>query len=197
MLVKMYRALALLCILIASCDAVVVNMTKGSVKGAVTGNMNAFVGIPYAKPPVGNLRFAPPEEPDAWTETLDLSAGNFSSICPRGTNTTNEDCLHLSVYTPVDAEYGVTDYQVMVWIHGGRFITGSKDMYDPRHWIQETPNLIVVTINYRLGALGFLYDNDHDTGSLPHQFVHCLPQTISFVPLHVDCTPHFVSSIRC
>ena len=167
MLVKMYRALALLCILIASCDAVVVNMTKGSVKGAVTGNMNAFVGIPYAKPPVGNLRFAPPEEPDAWTETLDLSAGNFSSICPRGTNTTNEDCLHLSVYTPVDAEYGVTDYQVMVWIHGGAFTKGSgfrEGMYDPAYFMNRTGEHIIVSMNYRLGLLGFFYDNDYGTG---------------------------------
>jgi len=151
-------------------STVVVDTIYGSVKGAIDGDVSSFIGIPYAKPPIGNLRFAPPEEHDTWEGTLDVSDASNTAWCIQSdvfvTGETSEDCLYLNVFTPSDAAHEHTSYQVMVWIHGGRFITGSKDMsaYDPRHWIQENGNLIVVTVNYRLGALGFMYDNDHATG---------------------------------
>jgi len=132
-----------------------------------------FNGIPFAKPPVGDLRFAAPEEPDEWDETLELDY-NFGVLCPQiwgpfsgaPQNETDEDCLYLTVTAPSDADSGVTSYPVMVWIHGGGFATGTAfgDMYDPWSLIDLHEEVIFVAINYRLGVLGFLYDYDLGTG---------------------------------
>jgi len=130
--------------------------------------MPAFINIPFAKPPVDGLRFASPEEPDAWNETLDVSDTTASAWCIQNAiwttiNNTKEDCLYLNVFTPSDAAYNSTSYQVMVWIHGGGFVAGSKDQYDPQHFLEHTEDLIIVVINYRLGIFGSLYDADYDT----------------------------------
>merc|ERR1719334_2573691 len=92
-------------------------------------------------------------------------------MCPQGDgndSTNSEDCLYLNVFTPLDAEYNVTSYQVMVWIHGGGFFAGSAFegvfMYDPTYFMNREKDVIFVSINYRLGTLGFLYDYDLGTG---------------------------------
>lgn len=153
-------------------DSTIVNTTYGPVEGAVVGNMTAFINIPFAKPPVDSLRFASPEPPEAWNETLDVSDMNATAWCIQSAiwttiDNTNEDCLYLNVFTPSDAAYNTTSYQVMVWIHGGGFVAGSKDQYDPQYFIQHTQDLIIVVINYRLGIFGFLYDSDYGTGCVP------------------------------
>ena len=155
--------------------------TRGPVSGLVTpAGIHAFLGIPYAAPPVGNLRWRPPVPHEHWFAPLD--ATQFGNHCPQlptpvGRATLSEDCLFLNIFTPGDDESdGDHDFDlfrhrrpVMVWIHGGALVTGESDDYDPTALVQD--GVIVVTINYRLGALGFLAhpafaaessDPDHD-----------------------------------
>lgn len=117
----------------------------------------SFQGIPYAKPPLGPLRFKAPEEPETWSGIRD--ALKEGSDCSQFDITTHlligsEDCLYLNVYTPqLDCNLGLP---VMVWVHGGGFFagSGSTEVYGPDYLIEH--DVIIVTINYRLGALGFL-----------------------------------------
>jgi hypothetical protein len=119
-------------------------------------NMLACRGIPYAESPVEDLRFAPPE-PANLSGIID--ATKFGSECPQwsGDNPMgNEDCLTLNIFVPKDPSEIETGYPVMVWFHGGAFIQGSGSVpaYDMPDLVKR--GLIVVTVNYRLGALGFL-----------------------------------------
>jgi len=172
------RVIVTLSALVTFCNAqtnstVTRNTTKGMVQGEEVDGLNVFNGIPFAKPPVDDLRFAAPEEPDEWNDTLELDA-NFGVLCPQiwspfsggPQNETDEDCLYLTVTAPSDAEYGVSSYPVVVWIHGGGFVVGSAffDLYDPSYFIDRHDEVIFVAINYRLGVLGFLYDYDFGTG---------------------------------
>lgn len=120
-----------------------------------------YKGIPYAKPPVGCLRFKPPEPLETFGgQILDCSIeGNvcysYSYMPPDAV--ASEDCLFLNVYTPIGPTTSIKDkLPVMVWIHGGAFCTGSGDsaLYNPEYLVQE--GVVVVTFNYRLGPLGFL-----------------------------------------
>lgn len=127
----------------------------------------AFQAIPYAKPPVGELRFQPPRPAEPWSGVLD--ATKEAPVCvQRGLFPTDsrvrgqEDCLYLNVYTPkIPARVAeVAPLDVMVWIHGGGWFTGSgnTDMYGPQYLLDK--DVILVTINYRLGTLGFLSTED-------------------------------------
>lgn len=145
--------------------APVVKTRAGAVRGIVDGNVRVFLGIPYAAPPVGNLRWQPPEAHARWTDTLDASrAGNscvqmsFRHGGPEG----SEDCLYLNIYTPNAG----TRLPVMVWIHGGTFITGTGATYIGSD-LAAKGNLIVVTINYRLGPFGFLASRSLDSAGHP------------------------------
>jgi para-nitrobenzyl esterase len=130
-------------------------VAEGKISGKVSGKTRLFLGIPYAEPPVGELRFAPPKPAKAWTKTL--AATEFGASCPQGmgglsaTNEKAEDCLTLNVYAPT----GGKKLPVMFWIHGGAFISGGSSQYDGTRLSAEGP-VVVVTVNYRLGALGFL-----------------------------------------
>jgi para-nitrobenzyl esterase len=142
---------------------VVVETGEGLLAGRREEGLVAFRGIPFAKPPTGELRFRPPEPPDAWSGVRDASA--FGSSAPQSKLDFNllpgldvgeqhEGCLYLNVFTP-----GVTGRRpVMVWIHGGAFTigSGSQSMYDVRP-LARRGDVVVVSINYRLGALGFLH----------------------------------------
>jgi para-nitrobenzyl esterase len=130
---------------------------SGLVRGTLTsGGVREFLGIPYAAAPLGNLRWRPPVAHAPWFQPLD--ATHFANHCPQlaspfGVPSTTEDCLFLNVFTP-DTD-GIRNLRpVMVWIHGGALVTGESDDYDPTVLVQD--GVIVVTINYRLGALGFL-----------------------------------------
>lgn len=136
---------------------------QGEVRGIELGSdVLAFRGIRYGAAPVNDLRFAAPQPAAGWNETKQLSE-DFGSSCPQtagpfGEASTNEDCLFLNVYRPTEPG----DYPVMVWIHGGAFVTGSGGpSYDPSRLVQE--GVVVVTLNYRLGALGFLPHADLPT----------------------------------
>jgi para-nitrobenzyl esterase len=155
------------CMLTATASAraatITANPPIGPVTGVVATAMDEFLGIPYAEPPVGDLRWTPPVPHDPWTMPRDGST--FGSRCPQATSpfgqTTNnsEDCLFLNVYVPhrktVPAHDLTRKRPVMVWIHGGAFQVGESDDYDPTKLV-TTGDVVVVTLNYRLGTLGFM-----------------------------------------
>ncbi len=119
-----------------------------------TPGTSQFLGIPYAAPPVGNLRWRPPQAPPEHTSTLD--ATSFGDECPQGGSNDSEDCLFLNVYTPTKSLAShAPKTPVMVWIHGGSLTSGEGAIYDPTG-LSTIGDVVVVTINYRLGALGFL-----------------------------------------
>lgn len=143
----------------------IVTTTGGQIQGIEmsTGilqpNYLAFKGIPFAEPPVGNLRFRNPVPHRGWNGVRDGS--EHGEHCPStgffGLDIGgHEDCLKLNVYTPnLGGSRGV-----MVWVHGGSFTGGSGDswLYGPDHLVNS--GVVVVTINYRLGVLGFLSTGD-------------------------------------
>lgn len=140
-------------------DQSVVTTDRGPVRGRVNTALRMYLGIPYAAPPVGRLRWRPPKVHERWSTTL--NAIKFGNHCPQeasvfGTASVTEDCLYLNVFTPSvsDEAKASRTYPVMVWIHGGALTVGESDDYIPTRLVQR--EVIVVTINYRLGALGFL-----------------------------------------
>jgi para-nitrobenzyl esterase len=141
-------------------SAPTVTIDSGALSGASDGAVDIYKGIPYAAPPVGALRWMPPATPASWTGTRDATA--FGAICPQPQRpdggiamgagaTQSEDCLSLNVFTP----HGAHKAPVMVWIHGGahRFGSGSGAIYDGTMFAKE--GVVLVSINYRLGLLGF------------------------------------------
>jgi para-nitrobenzyl esterase len=134
----------------------VTGTANGPVRGLANGAVNEFLGIPYAAPPVGVLRWQPPQPAASWSGVRD--ATRFAPHCPQlggpfGLASTSEDCLFLNVFTPSHRQAG-SHFPVMVWIHGGALVTGESNDYDPTALVAD--GVTVVTINYRLGALGFL-----------------------------------------
>src|SRR5262249_34201373 len=125
----------------------------------------------YAEPPVLKLRWRPPEPRARWQGILDAS--HFGLRCPQpplADNTgASEDCLFLNIYlprTPAPGQDLGKNRPVMVWIHGGPNAIGAGDLYDPTPLV-ETGGVIVVTLNYRLGPLGFLAHPALDTEGHP------------------------------
>jgi para-nitrobenzyl esterase len=144
----------------------VVLTDKGYIKGVETPELRKFLGIPYAAPPVGNLRWRQTKPAAPWFGVRDAS--KFAPHCAQsagafiGEPSTSEDCLYLNVFTPKQAhgnQHAALDARdgrpVMVWIYGGGFTTGYSNGYDPTELVTNG-DVVVVTINYRLGALGFL-----------------------------------------
>jgi para-nitrobenzyl esterase len=126
---------------------------NGAVRGLASAAADEFLGIPYAAPPVGPLRWQPPQPAASWSGVRD--ATQFAPHCPQvagpfGQASTSENCLFLNVFTPKAGAL----HPVMVWIHGGALVSGESDDYDPTALVAD--GVTVVTINYRLGALGFL-----------------------------------------
>lgn len=135
-----------------------VDTDKGRIRGTVHTTHRSFLGIPYAAPPVGQLRWKAPEPHPTWVTTRD--AMKFGPSCPQEAGMTRpnedaEDCLTLNVWTPLRPP--AKPAPVMVWIHGGGFISGGSatTTYNGSAFAVEAGS-VVVTINYRLGALGFL-----------------------------------------
>src|ERR1019366_2760946 len=127
----------------------------GPVGGKTAGAMNEFLGIPYAAPPVGPLRWRPPQPPAPWPGVR--GATQFAPHCPQppspfGVASTSENCLYLSIFAPAGSSG--RHLPVMVWVHGGSLLVGESDDYTPAGLVRR--GVIVVTVNYRLGALGFL-----------------------------------------
>jgi para-nitrobenzyl esterase len=142
-------------------DAPVVRAPAGTVRGAASGGVNSFLGLPYAAPPVQSMRWKPPVSAPVWQGIRD--AAKFGPACfqpkPRAASIyadppaeMSEDCLSLNIWAPA----GARNAAVMVWIHGGSLTggAGSETMYDGSALAKR--GIVVVSINYRLGALGYL-----------------------------------------
>ena len=142
-----------------------VRVESGVLSGLNEGSVQSFLGIPYAAPPVGALRWRAPQPPAPWSRAL--AADHFSASCMqrpqsggpwtseyRVAGPISEDCLTINVWTP--AKTGNEHLAAMVWIHGGSFKSGSGSVpiYDGRRLAAR--GIIVVTLNYRLGVMGFL-----------------------------------------
>ncbi|XP_041505906.1 pyrethroid hydrolase Ces2e-like isoform X1 [Microtus oregoni] len=155
------------------------NTHTGQVRGSLVKVKNtevgvhSFLGIPFAKPPIGPLRFVPPEAPEPWSGVRDGTS--YPAMCPQNEDMMNsgvlkmikhymppismsEDCLYLNVYTPAHAHEG-SNLPVMVWIHGGALVIGMASMIDGSI-LAATEDVAVVTIQYRLGVLGFFSTGD-------------------------------------
>jgi carboxylesterase type B len=146
----------------------------GAVRGVHERGVAVFRGLPFARPPVGPGRFGPPEPPEPWSGVRDAArfgpsaAQNGALVGPLmslGIDRTGEDCLYLNVWTPRPDR---ARRPVLVWIHGGAFIlgSGSQTLYDGST-LARRGDVVVVTINYRLGALGFLRARDRFGPELP------------------------------
>jgi para-nitrobenzyl esterase len=163
------RILSVIFLILANVGAIqsqTVSTQFGSIQGAQNGNVYQFLGIPYAKPPVNNLRWKAPENPANWGTTL--ATTSFAPVCPQklfqqGDTTStiigNEDCLYLNVWTP---QVGAGTRPVLVFIHGGgnqqgsaNEVNGGTQMYFGKN-MAERGDAVIVTIQYRLGPLGFL-----------------------------------------
>jgi para-nitrobenzyl esterase len=123
---------------------------SGVVIGITAEGIDEFLGIPYAAPPVGNRRWRPTKPYGLFPRSL-LQATQFGSECTQAGGG-SEDCLFLNVYSPQGTGAG-SGLPVMFWIHGGSLTTGGSDPYNPVRLVKQ--GVIVVTINYRLGYLGF------------------------------------------
>ncbi|XP_063976102.1 juvenile hormone esterase-like [Diachasmimorpha longicaudata] len=146
----------------------VVETDRGPVVGEILQTVmngvpyGSFRGIPYARPPINDLRFQPPEEAKPWTDVLQATADG--NQCPQmdfidDIFSGNEDCLYLNVYTPKVIFNGTSSgdlLPVMVWIHGGKFATGyaNASYYGPDFILEE--DVVMVAANFRLDILGFL-----------------------------------------
>jgi para-nitrobenzyl esterase len=133
----------------------VVQTRQGAVSGLLTNSVRAYLGIPYAAPPVGELRWQAPQPPAAWSGTRDGTV--FAQRCAQPASvvspaSTNEDCLYLNVHVPDDIGKG--KLPVMVWLHGGAFLSGAASDYDMTTLAQKA-HAVVVSLNYRVGAFGF------------------------------------------
>jgi para-nitrobenzyl esterase len=167
---QMVRALAVaglalgMTLAVQAADPLTVKTDQGKVKGKTIndGKVKAFLGLPYAASPAGDMRWKAPAAPSKWTGERD--ATKFGPHCAQGhvfddmvfqDNGESEDCLSLNVYAPADATKK-SKLPVMFWIHGGGYSGGSGN--EPRHNGDFLPlkGVVLVTINYRLGVFGFL-----------------------------------------
>ncbi len=136
---------------------VIVSTNKGKIRGIQNENCQCFLGVPFAKPPVKDLRFQEPQPMDQWDYIKD--ATKFGPVCPQNhqefvEQEESEDCLYLNIWTP-SADNKLRP--VMFYIHGGGFLTGMSSL--PRingSRLASYGDVVIVTFNYRLGALGFL-----------------------------------------
>ena len=169
----MRRAVAALCCTASLADPSIVSLKSGDVRGLVFDTHRAFLAIPYGAPPVGPLRWAPPQPRAAWAPAV-LNATSDPPGCPQVCTEDepphicpppakqSEDCLFLNVFTPI--VQAPEPQPVLLFLHGGNFhdgYAGGYDvegglLYDGRQYVNTTGHLLIV-INYRLGALGFLF----------------------------------------
>ena len=157
--------------IISKTNCLSINTRLGEIEGvefpaAVTGkSVHAFYNIPYAKPPIGSLRFRKPEPYGAWNGTLNATVMGPSCMQPFYgipkeviNKQVSEDCLQLNIFVPFSPSSNATK-SVMIWIHGGGFVAGQATWYDGRDFVQKA-DVILVTVNYRLGAFGFFSTGD-------------------------------------
>ena len=134
----------------ATPDSTVVKIDSGSLRGRVANGVVSFKGIPYAKPPVAELRWRAPQPANAWSGLREATA--FGPECMQTDDVPkSEDCLTLNVWRPAD---GKAPLPVMVWIYGGALVHGQTSLYPADNLARQS--VVVVRMNYRMGRLGFL-----------------------------------------
>jgi para-nitrobenzyl esterase len=140
----------------------IVQTRQGAVRGAIVNGVHTFKGVPFAAPPVGRNRLRPPQPSEAWSGVRDALAfgakpsqmrlpPGFEAMMPDPL-AVGDDCLNLNIWSKA---LGDARLPVMVWIPGGAFELGSGASYDGSHFARD--GVVCVTINYRVGAEGFLY----------------------------------------
>lgn len=136
-----------------------VRVAQGALSGSEIDGLYVFKGVPYAAPPIGELRWNPPQPAKAWDGVR--PATEFQERCIQNQDLGifsaaggKEDCLYLNIYAPKEAVRQNDHLPVLVWIHGGSFWVGSGNDYDASR-LAKQGNAVVVTVNYRLGLLGF------------------------------------------
>lgn len=165
---------ALLCVRPAAAQIGIVSVTGGRVEGVTVDGTTSFKGIPFVAPPVGNLRWRPPQPVRPWPGIR--KAEHFAPGCMQPANAVpllgepsamSEDCLYLNVWTP--AKFANARLPVVTWIYGGSFLEGmtSQPLYDGTHLAQQ--GVVVVTLAYRLGVFGFLADPELSAASPRHE----------------------------
>ena len=140
-------------------NATTATTTSGRVEGRRSGGVATWLGVPYAAPPVGPLRFRAPQPPEPWAGVRSAvksagaatQRGGLAAQRTRLGSEVGEDCLYLNVASPAA---GDARRPVLVWVHGGAFTSGSGALYDGRH-LAALGEIVVVTVNYRLGVFGF------------------------------------------
>ena len=153
-------------------DPAVVMTDKGAVRGVVHDGIREFKGIPYAVAPVGKLRWSLPQPPKPWSDIRD--AGKYGVACPQVSRyglteaSDNEDCLTINVAAPYGGAQDLRRKRaVIVWIHGGAFVGGSSALY-PLDFLAKSGDVVIVSLNYRLGVFGFMphpaFDRAHNGG---------------------------------
>ncbi len=155
----------------AASDPAVVRTTAGLLRGVIHDGLREFKGIPYAKPPVGALRWTMPRPPKPWKGIRD--ARKYGSACPQLSRyglteaSDNEDCLTINVTAPYSGKPLRRKRPVIVWIHGGAFVGGSSSLY-PLGTLAKAGDAVMVSLNYRLGVFGFMahpaFAKAHDGG---------------------------------
>ena len=141
--------------------AIRARVDKGVLQGSVEDSVASFKGVPYAAPPIGNLRWAPPQPVMGWAGARDATHFGYDCMqipdpmeaAPQGTTTPSEDCLFLNIWTP--ANHASKKLAVMIWIHGGGFVNGgsSATVYDGSAFARQ--GVVFVSFNFRLGRFGF------------------------------------------
>lgn len=140
-----------------------IQISQGKLKGTFLKSRSgrkysAFLGIPYAQPPIGNLRFRSPLPAGNWSGIRNATVFQNACLQPyKNASIGNEDCLYLNVYTPLKTKRNNL-LPVMVWIHGGSFIGGSASIFSANYLLDK--DIILVTVNYRLGIFGFFAIGD-------------------------------------
>ncbi|MDP4144236.1 MAG: carboxylesterase/lipase family protein [Bacillota bacterium] len=138
----------------------IVNTTYGGIEGIKESSVFTFKGIPYAKPPIGPLRFSRPEKPEPWNGIFQAKDFGYraiqqNSFAANDLPETSEDCLTLNIAT---TSVEKSNKPVVVWIHGGQFTYGSGlDYFYKGINFVRNGDIVFLTVNYRLGALGFLH----------------------------------------
>jgi para-nitrobenzyl esterase len=141
--------------------APVVQTSLGRVQGIVKDHTNQYLGIPYAAPPVGRLRWAPPQPATPWPATY--RATSYRNGCPQvaryGLTEAgyNEDCLFLNIAVPTGPAVAPHGRPVIVWLYGGAFVGGSSALY-PLARLATSGDVVAVSLNYRIGVFGFMAD---------------------------------------
>ncbi|XP_064472868.1 acetylcholinesterase-like [Ornithodoros turicata] len=168
-------ALLIFCVATVPATDVTIWTSGGWIRGAieVSGGrpVARFLGIPYAKPPIGSLRYRPPQPASPWQGVLDTK--EFPAACAQANGSfppvpwlvdkrvLSEDCLFLNVWVP---QTGPKGKAILVWIHGGGFRTGtsSDELYDGK-LLAAVGDIVVISVAHRLGSLGFLYTGKHSS----------------------------------